>query len=85
MAATGTWQLPCSARFIARSASTQARVEASSSPANRAIRRALRPSHSTATAPCAGAGSHCGGCRRATMRWPRPSRSSPATASTMAS
>ena len=84
-AATGTWQLPCNARFIARSASTRTRVSAWSSTASSPHIDASPSRHSIAIAPCAGAGNHCGASSRARMRCSNPSRIRPAQARTMAS
>src|SRR6266581_8456290 len=83
-AARGSWQSPDNARLSARSASTQADVSKCPSGASRR-RSSLRSSrHSITSAPCPGAGRLCSGSSIARIRAARPSRLSPAAASTTA-
>src|SRR6266568_2602342 len=83
-AASGSWQSPDKARLSARSARTQAEVSESPSGVSRRCSSPRSSWHSITSAPCPGAGRHCSGSSIARIRAERPSRLSPAAASTTA-
>src|SRR6266705_2429205 len=83
-AASGSWQSPDNARLSARSASTQADVSKSPRGASRCRSSPWSSRHSITSAPCPGAGKLCSGSSIARIRAARPSRLSPAAASTIA-
>src|SRR5438128_1329159 len=83
-AASGSWQSPDNPRLSARSASTQADVSKSPRGASRRRNSSWSPRHSITSAPCPGAGKLCSGSSIARIRAARPSRLSPAAASTTA-
>ena len=78
-------QPPSRVASTARSASTAARVAGRRARRQRRAARSSRARHSTASAPCPGAGSICSGSSTSVASSRRPMRASPARASTTAS
>src|SRR5256885_186902 len=83
-AASRSWQSPDNDRLSARPASTQAERSESPSGASRCRSSPRSSRHSITSAPCPGAGRLCSGSSIERMRAARPSRLSPAAASTTA-